>query len=89
MVFNLQYITDYIDKKIKKNEKMVVIKFHELNVEEKLSKQQIEYFLEKSKVRLVNLGYTIYEEGDTYKIGSESHLIENNIYYVAIKNDKK
>ena len=42
-------------------------------------------FLEKSKIRLVNLGYVIYEEGDTYKIGEESHLVESNVYYVAIK----
>ena len=60
---------------------------HELKVQENLSDQQIEYFLDKSKIRLVNLGYKIYEEGDTYTIDGNTHLIENNIYYVAIRNE--
>ena len=85
MIFNLQYITDYIDKKIEKNENLIIIKFHELRVKENLSEEQIKYFLEKSKIRLVNVGYKIYEEGNTYKIGEESHLVESNVYYVAIK----
>ncbi len=88
MIFNLEYITNYIDKKIRKNENIIVITFHELKVQENLSDQQIEYFLDKSKIRLVNLGYKIYEEGDTYTIDGEEHLIENNIYYVAIKKRK-
>ena len=86
MVFNLQYITDFIDKKIEENENIIIVKYYELKVKEKLSDEQIEYFLEKSKQRLINLGYTIYEEGETYTIDNESNLIENNIYYVAIKN---
>ena len=85
MFFNLEYITNYIDKKIEQNENLIIIKFHELRVEENLTEEQIKYFLEKSKIRLVNLGYVIYEEGDTYKVGEESHLVESNVYYVAIK----
>ena len=85
MFFNLEYITNYIDKKIEQNENLIIIKFHELKVEENLTEEQIKYFLEKSKIRLVNLGYVIYEEGDTYKIGEESYLVESNVYYVAIK----
>ena len=57
MVFNLEYITSYIDKN----------------------------FLDKSKQRLINLGYKIYEEGETYQINGKTYLIERNVYYVAIK----
>ena len=88
MIFNLEYITNYIDKKIRENENIIVITFHELKVQENLSEQQIEYFLDKSKIRLTNLDYKIYEEGDTYTLEGETHLIENNIYYVAMKNEK-
>ena len=85
MIFNLEYITNYIDKKIAENEKIVIISFYELKVKEKLSEKQIGYFLDKSKIRLENMGYTIYEEGDTYTINNEIHIVENNVYYVATK----
>ena len=87
MIFNLEYITNYIDKKIAENEKIIIIKYYELKVKEGLSEVEIKYFLEKSKQRLVNLNYKIYEEGDTYTIDGETHLIESNIYYVAIRNE--
>ena len=85
MVFNLEYITSYIDKKIEQNENIIIIKYYELKVKEGLSEVEIKYFLDKSKQRLINLGYKIYEEGETYQINGKSYLIENNIYYVAIK----
>ena len=55
MFFNLEYITNYIDKKIEQNENLIIIKFHELRVEENLPEEQIKYFLEKSKIRLCDL----------------------------------
>ena len=85
MVFNLEYITNYINKKIEQNEDIIIIKYYELKIKEGLSEVEIKYFLDKSKQRLINLGYKIYEEGETYQINGKSYLIENNIYYVAIK----
>lgn len=85
MIFNLEYITNYIDKKIAENENLVIIRYYELKIQQGLSEEEIKYFLEKSKQRLVNLDYKIYEEGDTYTMDGETHLIESNIYYVAIK----
>lgn len=85
MIFNLEYITNFIDKKIEENENIVVVKFYDLKVKEGLAEDQIEYFLDKSKKRLVNLGYKIYEQGETYSVNGKTETIENNIYYVAIK----
>ena len=86
MVFNLEYITEYINRKIAKNEKIIIIKYYELKVKEGLTDEQIQYFADKSKIRLFNLGYTIYEEGDSYYYDGKMNLIENNILYVAIKD---
>lgn len=85
MYLGLGYITKYIDDKIKENEKVIEIKFYDLVVKENLSKEQIAEFLEFSTRRLRNLGYTIYNQGDTYKLDDEIHIVDNNLFYVAIK----
>ena len=86
MVFNLEYITNFIDKKIEENEDIIIVKYFELKIQEGLTEEQIEYFLEKSKQRLMNLGYQIYATGDECTINNQTITIENNIYYIAIKD---
>lgn len=87
MRFDLEYITNYINKKIAKDENFIQVTFYELRVKEKLSEEQTDCFLRLSKQRLENIGYKVYTQGDTYSINGQDVLIENNIFYVAIKNE--
>jgi len=85
MKFNLTYITNYIDNKILENEDIIKIKFYELVVKEKLNKEQVENFLNYSTIRLRNMGYKIYEQGENYTYRGNTYKIETDMFYVAIK----
>ena len=85
MRFDLDYITNYINRKIEENDKMVKITFYELRVKEQLSEEQTDCFLRLSKQRLENLGYKIYNQGEHYSNNGQDTVIENNIFYIAIK----
>ena len=81
----LEYITEYIDKKIYKNDKIITVTFYELRVKEDLSQEDTFIFLKMSKQRLVNLGYTIYETGERYTFEGKEKLVRSNVLYVAVK----
>lgn len=85
MEFNLEYITNYINRKISENENYIVVTFYELVMKEKLDRDQVEMFLKYSKIRLNNMNYRIYETGDTYEYNGKTETIENNVFFVAIK----
>ena len=81
----LEYITEYIDKKIYKNDKFITVTFYELRIKEDLSKEDTFVFLQMSKQRLVNLGYKIYETGQRYVFEGKEKIVRSNVLYVAIK----
>ena len=81
----LEYITEYIDKKIYKNDKIITVTFYELRVKEDLSKEDTFIFLQMSKQRLINLGYRIYQTGERYTFEGKEKLVRSNVLYVAVK----
>ena len=81
----LEYITEYIDKKIYKNDKFITVTFYELRIKEDLSKEDTFLFLQMSKQRLTNLGYTIYETGQRFMLDGKVRVVRSNVLYVAIK----
>ena len=83
----LEYITEYINKKIYKNENLITVTFYELRVKEDLSKEDTYIFLQMSKQRLINLGYTIYETGQKYTYAGKEKTVRSNVFYVAIKEE--
>lgn len=83
---NLKYITDYIDKKIYKNDRIITVTFYELRIKEDLSKEDTFIFLQMSKQRLTNLGYKIYETGQKYEFEGKEKTVRSNVLYVAIKD---
>lgn len=82
---NLEYITNYIDKKIYKNDKIITVTFYELRIKEDLSKEDTAIFLKMSKQRLVNLGYKIYNTGERFNFEGKEKLVRSNVLYVAVK----
>lgn len=81
----LEYITEYIDKKIYKNDKFITVTFYELRIKEDLSKEDTFIFLQMSKQRLLNLGYKIYETGQRYTFEGKEKVVRSNVLFVAIK----
>lgn len=81
----LEYITEYIDKKIYKNDKFITVTFYELRIKEDLSKEDTFVFLQMSKQRLVNLGYKIYETGQRYQFEGKEKIVRSNVLFIAIK----
>lgn len=84
----LEYITKYIDNKIYLNEEIITVTFYELRIKENLSREDTALFLNMSKQRLNNLGYTIYDTGQKYNYNGKEHIVDSNNFYVAIKNMK-
>ena len=50
-----QFITEYLDNKIKQNEDMLIITFYELRIKYDLSEDETQEFLSLSKIRLENM----------------------------------
>ena len=88
MDLSLEYITNYINAKLAEDDGRIVITFYELVMKENLNRDQVNKFLELSRIRLTNMGYKIYVTGDTYEYKGERHLIENNVFFVAIRENK-
>lgn len=89
MKLTLEFITDYIDNKILENEEILKIKFYDIVVKEKLSKEQVANFLEYSIIRLKNIGYKIYEQGENYIYKGEKYKVDTDLFYVAIKENRE
>ena len=86
---NLEYITEYIDRKIDQNDKFLTLTFYELRLKEGLSKEDTEFFVRLSKQRLQNIGYVVYETGEAYSYRGEGHVVDDNLLYVAIKRGEE
>jgi len=81
----LNYITQFIDKKINKNSDYITVTFYELRIKENLSLDETDTFVHYSTLRLKNLGYTIYYTGENYIQDGKTKTVRSNILYVAIK----
>ncbi|MBQ2917124.1 MAG: hypothetical protein IJE59_02985 [Clostridia bacterium] len=84
----LDYITNSIDNKITKNNKKVIYTYYELKCEENLSEEEKKYFIDMAKVRLENLGYSVYLTGEIYSENKEIKIVEINEEIVAIKKEE-
>lgn len=83
----LEYITEYIDEKIKLNEKKVVFTFFELKCQRNQTEDEKKYFLSMAKIRLENLGYYVYTTGDYYTEDKQLKRVEINEELIAIKKE--
>ncbi len=84
-MMTLKFITDYIDKKIKENERKVILSFFEVRIKLNLSEEQTDEFLKLCRIRLENLGYQVYFTGAKYNYENENKVVQDNELLVAIK----
>lgn len=82
-----QFVTEYLDKKIEKNENYIVATFYDLKVHHNLSDDELEVFLQLAQTKLVNMGYLVYFTGAKYNYKNENKIVESNEILVAIKDE--
>ena len=80
-----QFITEYLDKKIEKDENYIVCTFYDLRVKNNLTEEQVQQFLTLAKIKLENLKYDIYVAGDGFEYNGEKYTLEKNYELIAIK----
>lgn len=81
----LEFIDNYINKKIAENEDMIIYTFYELRIKNNLSEEDVCKFLELNKIRLENLGYKTYFTGEKFTYEGIERIVQDNELMVAIK----
>ena len=81
----MQFVTEYIDKKVDENNNFIRYTFYELRVKNNLSQEDIDEFLDINKDYFENKGYKVYFTGDTYEYNNENKVVEQNELMIAIK----
>ena len=81
-----QFVEEYINYKISKNENEIIYTFYELRVKENLSEEQLDDFLRLNKIRLENMGYQVYFTGAKFTFKNVNRVVEENQLMVAIKH---
>lgn len=79
-----EFITNYIDKKIREDENYIVCMFYDLRIKHDLSEDEVQKFLELAKIRLENMNYRVYFTGARYTYNNESRIVQDNELMVAI-----
>lgn len=82
---NLEFIDNYLNKKLKQNDELVVYTFYELRVEQNLSETEVNRMLELTKIKLENNGYNIYRTGEKYMYADIENSVKENELMVAVR----
>lgn len=80
-----QYVEEYLNYKMSKNENEIIYTFYELRVKSNLSQEEIDEFLRLNKIRLENLGYKVYFTGAKFIFQNANRTVQPNEYMIAIK----
>lgn len=80
-----QYVEEYLNYKMSKNENEIICTFYELRVKSNLSQEEIDEFLRLNKIWLENLGYKVYFTGAKFIFQNANRTVQPNEYMIAIK----
>lgn len=81
----LEFVTDYLDKKINENDNYIVCTFYDLRIRNKVLEKDVDDFLKYAKIRLENLNYQVYFTGAKFTYNNEMKQVQDNEYMIAIK----
>ena len=80
-----QFVTEYLDNKIEKNENYIKCTFYELRVKRNLSEEQVDELLKLAKTRLENMSYQVYFTGAKFQYNGKEQQVQSQDYMIAIK----
>lgn len=81
----LKFVNDYINKKLLFNHNYIVYTFYELRLENNLSEDEVDEFLELNKDYLESKGYNVYFTGAKFFYENEYRIVQPNELMIAIK----
>lgn len=81
-------IDNLISEKILKDENCITFSYYEVIVKNDLKQEQQEEFKQLSKIKLNNMGYTVYFENDEFMYDGARRKVQCNEILIAIKNIK-
>lgn len=81
----LKFVNDYINKKLLFNHNYIVYTFYELRIENNLSEDEVDEFLELNKDYLESKGYNVYFTGAKFFYENEYRIVQPNELMIAIK----
>lgn len=82
---DLNFINDYINKKLVENENYIRYTFYELRVKCNLSENEVDKFLELNKNYLEKKGYNVYFTGAKFVYNNANRMVQDNELMIAIK----
>lgn len=81
----LDFVTKCINKKLNENENIIRYTFYELRVQNNLSEEDTDRFLELNKTYLENKGYQVFFTGAKFMYQNEEKVVQQNELMIAIK----
>ena len=85
----MQFITDYIDKKVKENKNFIRYTFYELRVKNNLSEEDVDEFLRINRDYFENKGYKVYFTNARFTYQNANRLVQPNELMKAIKEEER
>ena len=83
---DLEFVDNYITRKIEQNENYIVCTFYDLRVKYNLSESEVDDFLRLARTKLENLGYTVYFTGAKFIYENTYKTVQDNELLIAIKD---
>ena len=81
----MKQVTEYLDKKIEKNENFIKITFYEARVTHNLTTEETSKLLELDKIRLENLKYKVYFTNEKFTYQNVPLMVKQNELLIAVK----
>lgn len=80
-----QFVEELINRKMRINENEIIFTFYELRVKNNLTEEQVNEFLNLSKIRLENLDYQVFFTGAKFIYKEAQRTVQDNELMVAVK----
>lgn len=81
----IQFVDDYIEKKLEEDEEYIICSYFELRVKYDKSEVEINEILPLLKNKLSNMRYKILNRGDDYSYYGTPARVKENQFFVAMK----
>ena len=81
----MQFVTDYINKKINENPNYIRYTFYELRVKNNLSEEDVDEFLRINRDYFENNGYKVYFTNARFTYENADRMVQPNELMIAIK----
>lgn len=82
----MKEVTEYLDKKIERNENFIKITFYEARVKLNLTQEETSKLLQLAKTRLENMNYKVYFTNEKFTYQNVPLMVKQNELLIAVKD---